>query len=333
MTERAAAGDERRRERRSAERRPVPVIHGAHWKWLVIVYFFLGGISGAAAAIGGIERFARPAGSRPVARAARHVAMLAFLPCPVLLILDLGRPSRFLMMLRVLKLRSPMSFGTWALVVFGGVVAAASARQAATDGLLPGRRVRRAALAIPEPALDVAAVAGGVAVLGYTGVLLSATAVPLWARRPALLGGLFVSSAFATGAAAIGAARSLASGGMHEHDIERLKQIASLVEIALLFAWLRQLGEFSGPLTKGSNGRRVRHGVAGAGLALPMALNAWGLSREGRSAWAASWLSALLTMAGGFVLRHAIVTGGRDSADDPVATFAYTRSTVTQPFE
>jgi formate-dependent nitrite reductase membrane component NrfD len=243
-----------------------------------------------------------------------------------LLILDLGRPSRFLYMLRVLKLRSPMSFGTWALVAFGGVVTAASARQAAEDGLLPGRPLRTAALTIPEAAVDGASVATGIAVAGYTGVLIAATAVPLWARRPALLGGLFVSSAFATGAAAVGLARSIATGGGHEHEIERLKQIASLVEAVLLFAWVRGLGSLGYPVTSGKTGRLLKHGVAGLGIALPMALNAFALSRRGGIAGAASTLSALLTLAGGFSLRYAVVAGGKASADDPDATFAFTRA-------
>ncbi|MFM9108047.1 MAG: NrfD/PsrC family molybdoenzyme membrane anchor subunit [Chloroflexota bacterium] len=308
------------RDRRPTPPPPVPVIHGAHWKWLVIVYFFLGGISGAAAAIGGIERYARPRGPRRIARAARHVALLAFRPCPILLVLDLGRPSRFLNMLRVLKLRSPMSFGSWALVLFGGVAVAASARQAAEDGLLPGGPVRQAALIPPEAALDAAAVVTGTAVAGYTGVLLATTAVPLWAKRPGLLGSLFVTSAFATGAAAV----ALADPGRHE--VSRFKQAASLAEAAALFAWLNRLGPAGKPLAGGALGAIVRHGVAGAGVALPLALNAMGHARSGRMARALTVASSLLPRAGGYALRYALVVGGRASADDPEATFAFTRS-------
>ncbi|MCV5792012.1 polysulfide reductase NrfD, partial [Escherichia coli] len=74
--------------------------------------------------------------ARPTVRTARYVSFLAFLPCPPLLILDLGRPERFLHMLRVVKLRSPMSVGTWCLILFGGAATTSVAAQAAQDGRL-----------------------------------------------------------------------------------------------------------------------------------------------------------------------------------------------------
>src|SRR5947209_1960395 len=101
-----------------------PVIKAPHWRWLIIVYLFLGGIAGAGYTIGTIAGFA-PRG-RPVERVSRYLAWLAFIPCPFLLILYLGRPMRFLTMLRIVKLRSPMSLGSWALF-FAGFFATVSA--------------------------------------------------------------------------------------------------------------------------------------------------------------------------------------------------------------
>src|SRR4051812_48660236 len=93
----------------------LPVIHRPHWKWLIICYFFLGGISGASAGLSAIARFFDRSDGPRIARIAAYVSAAALLPCPVLLVLDLGRPARFLNMLRVLRLSSPMSMGSWGL--------------------------------------------------------------------------------------------------------------------------------------------------------------------------------------------------------------------------
>src|SRR4051794_26965562 len=104
-----------RRESSSAgaSREPVgyyglPVIHGPHWKWLIICYFFLGGISGTAAVLSAIARLFDHQDGPRIARVATYTSMGALLPCPIFLILDLGRPARFLNMLRVLRPSSPM---------------------------------------------------------------------------------------------------------------------------------------------------------------------------------------------------------------------------------
>src|SRR4051812_40936790 len=86
----------------------VPVIHKPHWKWLIIVYFFLGGISGASYVIASLSHLFGPNQDRRIVRAGRYLSFATLIPCPVLLILDLGRPGRFLNMLRIVKLRSPM---------------------------------------------------------------------------------------------------------------------------------------------------------------------------------------------------------------------------------
>ena len=129
----------------------------------------------------------RATSGRP--RVARKVALAAVLPAPALLIADLGRPARFLNMLRIFKPRSPMNMGAWCLVAFTGVGAGA----VGADLLGRPRTARRLGA--------VNALLGGY--LGsYTGVLLAATAVPVWARSRIFLGPIFVSTATATGAAA-----------------------------------------------------------------------------------------------------------------------------------
>ncbi|MGH2558058.1 MAG: NrfD/PsrC family molybdoenzyme membrane anchor subunit, partial [Thermomicrobiales bacterium] len=96
----------------------LPVIHKAHWNWMIVVYFFLGGLSGACYVIASIAELIGARRYGEIVRAGRFLSFLTLLPCPVLLILDLQRPERFLHMLRVVKLRSPMSVGTWGLLLF-----------------------------------------------------------------------------------------------------------------------------------------------------------------------------------------------------------------------
>jgi formate-dependent nitrite reductase membrane component NrfD len=330
----------------------VPVIHRPHWKWLVVGYFFFGGISGSTAAIGAVARLAGGGSGRAIARYATYVSFAALLPCPPLLILDLGRPARFLNMLRVFRPSSPMSVGSWALAAFGAVNTLNASLQLAnelvqppTSAPLPTQsagyplaggwddgRCRRAPLSTPETtspfttSLAVASGALGFFVAGYTGVLLAATAVPLWSKRPALLGPLFLSSAMSSGAAAIGVAAALTRGIDEEGEarLQNLEGVATIAEGLALAAWIGSLGTTARALQTGPMGTVVRHLVVGTGIVLPMVLTGIGGRVPRRYHRPLAGLASALTLAGGFALRYAVVEGGRLSADDPHATFEMT---------
>ena len=163
-----------------------PIINPPVWTWEVPLYFWFGGI---AAGSSFVALACDLVGDERSAAVARKVALGALGPSPVLLILDLGRPERFVNMLRIFKPRSPMSMGAWALTLFGNLAAAAVGAD------LLGRRRLAQRLGAAN------ALVGGY--LGsYTGVLLASTAVPVWARSRLFLGPIFVSTAAATGAAA-----------------------------------------------------------------------------------------------------------------------------------
>jgi formate-dependent nitrite reductase membrane component NrfD len=304
----------------------IPVIHGPHWKWLVIGYFYFGGISGASAAVAAFSRLYGGTSGAQLARIATYVSFLSLLPCPVLLILDLGRPARFLHMLRVVRTSSPMSIGTWGLTAFGFISAMTTSLQLVEDRSsrmgVPPSAARRAAGAV----LDLLGTLSGFFVAGYTGVLLAATAVPLWSKRPGLLGPLFFASAMTSGAAAITAVASAlepAEGGAFAR-LRALETVSTVAEESLLVIWIIALGPTAKPMIDGRLGAVVRHGAAGAGMALPLALSALAphLPRPMRR-WA-TLVSAALTLAGVFAVRYAVVVGGRQSADDPRATFDMT---------
>jgi formate-dependent nitrite reductase membrane component NrfD len=304
----------------------VPVIHGSHWRWLIVWYFFFGGISGSSAVIAAVARLSGGEESARLARTATYVSFAALLPCPPLLILDLGRPLRFLNMLRTFRPNSPMSYGSWGLAAFGAVSTLAVANQVAQDAAerhgQPIGTVQRQAGVL----LAALGALSGFFVAGYTGTLLAATAVPLWAKRPALLGPLFLASAMTSGTAAVSGVHALipAGEGPITERLHRLEAISTIAEGALLTAWLVSLGSTGKPLLEGRIGYTVLHGVVGAGMALPLTL----LAISGRLPRPLRRVAAVaapaLSLCGVLALRFAVVEAGRLSADDPQATFDLT---------
>jgi polysulfide reductase-like protein len=162
------------------------------WTWEIPVYFFVGGAAGAAAVIAGLGRLT---GADPtIIRDAHWIAAVGAAISPLLLISDLGRPARFVNMLRVFKLQSPMSVGAWTLVAFTVATFAAIAASI-WPTLVPGSTVIGVVA-------DAAAVLFGLILATYTGVLIGATVIPAWSRHATMLPILF-------GASALGAAVSL----------------------------------------------------------------------------------------------------------------------------
>jgi formate-dependent nitrite reductase membrane component NrfD len=307
----------------------LPVIHRAHWKWEIYTYFFLGGISGASYVIASFVQWLGGRGAERIERTGRYLSFAALLPSPVLLILDLGRPDRFHHMLRVVKLRSPMSVGTWGLMLFSAFSALSALIQAARDGLFGrGTWLARLLLVLPARLIGGAGLFPAFFLSGYTGVLLSATAVPLWARNYLLLGPLFITSSLSSAAAALTLLFSLARKPDHAamKRLERLDLVAMLAEAALLVALRANLTRIAArPLTEGRMGMIYRVGVLGAGVTAPLALQVLGTRAGARFTRTLDLTGAILTLVGGFLLRYVMVMGGRISADDPEATFEMTR--------
>ncbi|HEV3380874.1 MAG TPA: NrfD/PsrC family molybdoenzyme membrane anchor subunit [Trebonia sp.] len=170
-----------------------PVVKPAPWGDEIAAYLFLGGVAGGSAllAAGG-----QLTGQEALRRNCRLSALGAVGLGAVALVLDLGRPERFLNMLRTIKLTSPMSVGSWILSAFsaGAGVAAAAEIDRMTGGRLPLGPLRRVLRTVEKPAgLEAAAFAPPLAV--YTAVLLADTATPTWNAARDELPFVFVSSA------------------------------------------------------------------------------------------------------------------------------------------
>jgi formate-dependent nitrite reductase membrane component NrfD len=277
-----------------------PIMNPAVWTWEVPMYFWFGGI---AAGSSFVALACDLSGDPRSARIARMVSLGALAPSPALLILDLGRPERFVNMLRVFKPRSPMSMGAWALSVFGGLAAAS----VGADLIGRPREARRIGAAN--------AVVGGY--LGsYTGVLLASTAVPLWARSKLFLGPLFVTTAVATGAAATRlalVAAGLPEGHRTRNALGRVESTAIAIELIGSSLNERRLGRTGDALKKGKAGMlfRFAKGAVQTGLALRLVRK--------RGGEVTHHAASVLYLAGGLAFRYAWVDAGRHSATDDAA--------------
>jgi len=151
----------------------IPLLKKPAWTWEIPLYFFVGGAAGASAVVGAIASYT--GADRKLVRDARWIAAAGSVISPALLISDLGRPSRFLNMLRVFKPQSPMSVGVWTLLGFSAGTSATAFAQFLTDRYGPSLPVR-----VIEQAGQAASLAFGLPFSNYTGVLIGATAIPAW---------------------------------------------------------------------------------------------------------------------------------------------------------
>jgi formate-dependent nitrite reductase membrane component NrfD len=307
-----AAANRRMREGALPDELKGPFIKPPVWTWEVSLYFWVGGIASGSAFV---ALAADLAGDERSAALGRKIALGAVLPAPGLLIADLGRPARFLNMLRVFKPRSPMNLGAWCLAGFTAVGAGAVGAD------LLGRRSTARGLG----ALN-ALLAGYLG--SYTGVLLAATAVPVWARSRIFLGPIFVSTAAATGAAAtrlvLTANKERPVGHPTRVALRRLEAAAMLAELTLSMVNQRRLGRAGRVLSEGRPGRlfRTAKWLAGTGLAL----NLLGGRRTGPFG---QNVASVLYLAGGLAFRYGWVEAGKASARDDEAVALMARGRVT----
>ena len=270
-----------------------PIVAAHVWKDYIGWYFFTGGLAGASSTIAAIADLAgRPA----LARDARRAALIGLLPSPVLLIADLGRPSRFAYMLRVLKPTSPMSVGSWLLAAYSPFAVGA----AALDHLALAPRLCRAT--------TVAAGIAGSGIATYTGVLVADTATPAWHEARRELPMLFAASAAAS-AGGVTAALSAISDRA-DRSSARIGALGAVTEIVVAAVMRRRLGDLDTYASDAS-----AHRLDQASRVLSLAGSALLLAGRRRR---------LVTIAGGVAVstgsvceRLSVLRAGTASANDP----------------
>jgi formate-dependent nitrite reductase membrane component NrfD len=194
----------------------------------------------------------------------------------------------------------------------------------AEDGVILRRKsfLSRLALLLPDRLLTLLHGALGLGLGGYTGVLLAATAVPLWAAAGILLGPLFLAAAITSGAAAL-VLLGLLSGRQSRDaraDLEIVASVGAITQLGLAAAHEALVPERIGqPLRHGFWGRVFRYGVLGGGLIAPMGLRLLAWRSGARLERVFSALSAIFTLLGTLAERFAFVEAGKISARDPLA--------------
>ncbi len=280
-----------------------PVIKKSVWSWDIPAYYVIGGIAGCSMVLGGASTLLDRDDLPHLVRNTRWVAVVGAGISSILLVHDLGRPSRFIYMLRVFRPTSPMSVGSWILTAFSSLAGVALLADFAPR---PFRWIG-----------DTAAVLGGVfglGLAGYTGVLVGNTVVPVWQRSHKVLPVLFLASA-AAGAAALfdlwgGSERELKIAGV-------FGSVAKLAELGSAYALendLASVPEAIRPLREGFSGVLWQTGrvLSVAGLVLSIFAHR---SRRIRR------LNAVVGTVGAACIKFGMHYAGQKSALNPRAVF------------
>jgi formate-dependent nitrite reductase membrane component NrfD len=280
------------------------------WGWLIALYFFFGGLAGGSYFLASlIDLFGRSE-DRPLSHLGYYIAFPCVVLSGLLLTLDLQRPERFWHMLiesntfrPMFKPWSPMSIGSWALLLFG-IFAFVSFLGALADAKrIPWAAWRK----VHPPSLlgrFIAAIGGifGFYVAGYTGVLLAVTNRPIWSDTP-LLGLLFVVSAASTSAALMILLAQKSSWTMPGLlDLQRMDAWVIALELIVLIAVIVSLGPVA-RVWLNAWGLLLFLGVIVLGMLVPLVLY-W---RGGKRGEHNMTTNAALVLVGGFILRLVIV--------------------------
>jgi formate-dependent nitrite reductase membrane component NrfD len=273
----------------------LPILNGPVWHSPDIPgYLFLGGLAGASSVL---AAGAQVTGRGQLAGRSKLVATSAIGLSAVALVHDLGRPSRFFHMLRVLKPTSPMSVGSWLLAAYG-----------------PAAAVAAGATVLDRcPMLGTAATVGaaclGPAVATYTAALLCDTAVPAWHDGYQEMPFLFAGSS----AAAAGGVGLITAPRGQSAPARRLAVMGAAVEAAAAQAMERRLGMLAEPYRQGAAGRYMSAGrvLSLVGVAAALA---------GRRHRVPSAVAGVALAAGSACTRFGVFEAGRQSANDPKYT-------------
>jgi formate-dependent nitrite reductase membrane component NrfD len=282
-----------------------PVVKPPVWSWEIPVYFFVGGLAGMSAVIAMIGFIFHRA---DLGHDGMWLAAIGAILSPILLTMDLGRPQLFINMLRVFKYKSPMSVGAWILTMFGacavpGLLAAELHMHHIVGGSIDHL------IRIVAALLILGSTFWGLLLATYTGVLLGATAIPVWFLHRLLLPIHF-------GAAGLGSAAALLELlGHRMAPLNAIGFLAAGIETALWF-WLElhRHGAADRALHEARSGWLIRSGEILSGP-LALLLRGFGLIP----------FAAISFLLGALVSRFGWVSAGKVSGCDPEAVFASQR--------
>ncbi len=298
----------------------------AHWTWLIVVYFFVGGIAGGSFFIAAMLDLVGNRADRSLSRLGYLVALPGIAIGGPLLILDLGRKERFWHMLvqsetfrPMFKWWSPISFGTWIVSAFGAFAFVAFLAALVRSGdrpqmgpLVPFHKIVYGLGPLSKLFLILGALTG-LALAGYTGMLLSVTNRPVWANMNLfginLLGLLFLASAVSAAAATLYLLGHRRGAGVEHESLHALTRFDDWVlglELLVLIAAIVSLASFFGSVSAAwlaGWGALLIIGVLVLGILVPLVLYARPRMLGGNS----GVLAAILVLVGSFLLRTVVV--------------------------
>jgi formate-dependent nitrite reductase membrane component NrfD len=287
------------------------LLQSPHWPFLIDVYFFLGGLAGGAFVIATVANLLDAQRFRDVVRVGYYLALAALIPCPIILIVDLGVPTRFMNMVLSFNPQSPMSMGAWALLGFS-----ACAFLAALMTLLEDTG-RAGSLSGPKVLVGVIGGFFGFFLAAYPGVLLGVTARPLWINGHAL-GALFLAVGASSGAAAMALVlmligRRAADGVGTLRTMLVLALLVQIVSLVVFYASVQASGSVASAralasLTSGPFKLTFWLGAILVGCVLPLVL---GLVDFKRRSLGLTALASVLVLVGGFLVKYVIMAAGQ----------------------
>jgi protein NrfD len=289
------------------------------WGWLIVVYFFLGGIAGGAAFLSGLLDLLGDRIDRRMTRIGYLIALVAIIIGGPLLVIDLTRPERFWHMVwksdtggPMFKYYSAISLGVWlimAFVIFVGLAVitsfvesrtsdVGSTDRLTTDGSPQGTRPTT----VWSKIIALGCILTGSALAGYTGLVLTGTNRPLWGDT-ALITLLFLLSGISAGGAAM-----ILFGWRQGHLgtvrwIEQMEAYSSILELIVLAIIAATIWSVVRVVWSGAWGAVLLFGVGVLGIVAPIVLYA----RPRALGTATIPIAALLVLIGGFLLRTVVI--------------------------
>lgn len=282
---------------RKGDYHDLPLVKPPVWTWEVGLYFFLGGLSSGSYMLARLADRFGGGQYRELTRQGTYLSAVAILPAAPLLIMDLGDPKRFHHMLRIWKPSSPMNLGSWLLTAYTPVCLWAAFREAFMKK--------------PARATDWVGFPLALGLAGYTGVLLSTTATPIWSKN-VWLGAVFTSSAVHSGASGIKLCLELTGVQAGRGVLTQIEHLSGLVEAGCIAGYLDEAGEKAAPLLTGEHSKLFLAGGLGAGLLAPLVVEV--LPAPRRLKPALKLLGTVAALAGALALRWSITSAGKTSA-------------------
>ena len=291
------------------------------WGLMIVIYLFTAGLSAGSMIT---SNLAFLYGGKDFERVSRFGAYISPFPISLglgVLLLDLGSPFNFYRLFLTLQTRSPMSYGSWAILLFTGLSAIYLylwlPEKYQVLGQIKRSETWKKWLSKFMPFLSV-----GVA--SYTGLLLNAAVRPLWSSP--LLPVLFLVSALSTGVASVILLSTLSpwQRARHQelHALTKADALLIILEclIILIMIVMGRLDSVSvsmafGSLLYGQYAWIFWFLIVGLGLVLPFSLELMELKDKVPVKWAlpVTISSSFLVLFGGFFVRYIITYAGQTS--------------------